>query len=49
MVFGVWMGVLKRVPGSVLWLLAPSRKPHLAAAVQSRLRDEAAARGVGFS
>lgn len=46
LVFGVWMNVLRRVPGAVLWLLAPSRKQTLAAAVQGRLRGEAAAHGV---
>ena len=39
-VFDVWMRILDRVHGSVLWLVA-SDKP-----VQNNLRKEAAARGV---
>ncbi len=41
--FSVWMGILRAVPGSVLWLLQP---PGSGAA---RLRAEAAARGVDAS
>ena len=44
-VFGVWMGVLQRSPGSVLWLLLPSRRAA-ADAVVGALRAEAASRGV---
>mmetsp|Transcript_21874 Transcript_21874/g.35228 ORF Transcript_21874/g.35228 Transcript_21874/m.35228 type:complete len:764 (+) Transcript_21874:286-2577(+) len=43
--FGVWMEILKKVPGSVLWLLEPSRKlspKHVRAA----LLFEAKSRGV---
>jgi predicted O-linked N-acetylglucosamine transferase (SPINDLY family) len=39
-VFGAWMRILQRVPGSVLWLLADN------AAAGLNLRKEAAARGV---
>ncbi len=39
-IFGVWMRLLKAVPGSVLWLLST------ASATESNLRREAAARGV---
>ena len=38
--FDVWMGVIKSVPGSVLWLLAASPT------AEENLRREAAARGV---
>ena len=38
--FGVWMNILRRVPGSVLWLL------KMPAAAAANLRAEAAARGV---
>ena len=39
-VFGIWMRLLKRVPGSVLWLLSGS------ASGNANLKREAAARGV---
>ncbi|MEO0034712.1 MAG: hypothetical protein RLZZ501_735 [Pseudomonadota bacterium] len=38
--FGVWMRILARVPGSVLWLLSRS------ATMEANLRREAAARGI---
>ena len=38
--FGSWMRILRRVPGSVLWLLVPQ------ADVQARLRQQAEARGI---
>ncbi|PXW22418.1 O-linked N-acetylglucosamine transferase, SPINDLY family protein [Paraburkholderia caballeronis] len=38
--FDTWMNILKRVPGSVLWLLADNRW------AEANLRKEAAARGV---
>ena len=40
MIFEIWMRILKRVPGSVLWLFARS------SAVATNLQREAAARGV---
>jgi protein O-GlcNAc transferase len=40
LIFGVWMNVLKSVPGSVLWLLSAG------ATMEANLRREAAARGV---
>merc|ERR1719197_2397487 len=42
--FGLWMNVLRRAPGSVLWLLRPKGRQfdHVAA----NLEAEAAARGV---
>ena len=43
--FGVWMRILRRVPGSVLWLLAPSDKTKNTD-IEGRLREEAAANGV---
>lgn len=39
-IFEIWMRLLHRIPGSVLWLLAPYDFP------KPRLRREAAARGV---
>jgi len=39
-VFGVWMNILRQVPGSVLWLL------KMPAAAVANLRNEAAARGI---
>jgi protein O-GlcNAc transferase len=44
-VFGVWMGILRRVPGSVLWLLKPS-SPLACATVQHNLLAMAEAHGV---
>jgi predicted O-linked N-acetylglucosamine transferase (SPINDLY family) len=38
--FGVWMSLLRRVPGSVLWLLSDNRW------AEQNLRNEAAAHGV---
>lgn len=46
--FAVWMRVLQQVPGSVLWLLAPSSS-HDAEAIMNTLRQEAQARGVHAS
>lgn len=43
--FGVWMAVLRRVPGSVLWMLQPSKTAAFDA-VRANLRAEAAAGGV---
>ena len=40
--FGAWMDVLRRVPGSVLWLLGRQSLPEL----ERNLRAEAQARGV---
>lgn len=34
------------MPGSVLWLLRPSRHSHLADVIQNTLQAEAAARGI---
>ena len=39
-VFGVWMNILRRAPGSVLWLL------KMPAGAVAHLRNEAAARGI---
>ncbi|WP_130470853.1 tetratricopeptide repeat protein, partial [Candidatus Magnetaquicoccus inordinatus] len=39
-IFTVWMNILRRTPGSVLWLVAENQR------VESNLRREAAARGV---
>jgi len=40
--FGAWMEILRRVPGSVLWLLGRQSLPEL----ESNLRTEAQARGL---
>lgn len=40
LIFGVWMEILRAVPGSVLWLLAGNSQ------AEANLRREAAARGV---
>ncbi|TMW60248.1 hypothetical protein Poli38472_000290 [Pythium oligandrum] len=42
--FGAWMNILRRVPRSVLWLLAPSKR--YAERIQSTLLDEAEAHGI---
>ncbi|RLN32139.1 hypothetical protein BBJ28_00007066 [Nothophytophthora sp. Chile5] len=42
--FSVWMNILKQVPGSVLWLLAPSG--YDANRVMESLREQAKAHGV---
>ena len=47
--FTVWMNVLRAVPGSILWLLAPSRAAGNGGAILRNLRREAAARGVAPS
>jgi protein O-GlcNAc transferase len=39
-VFGLWMNILRRVPGSILWLIAPNKS------VEPNLRKEAEARGI---
>ena len=43
--FAAWMNMLRRVPGSVLWMLRPSKDAAFAD-VRARLAAEAAARGV---
>ena len=43
------MNVLRAVPGSILWLLAPSRAAGNGGAILRNLRREAAARGVAPS
>ena len=43
--FGLWMNVLRRSPGSVLWMLAPSSQAAFADNAKNLAR-EAAARGV---
>ena len=41
--FGVWMAVLRRVPGSVLWLLNPVQSIASGTQLQNLLREAAAA------
>ena len=45
--FRVWMNILRRTPGSVLWLLEPSRRnPKGAAQMKKRLQELANAFGI---
>ena len=44
--FTVWMNILRQVPGSILWMLAPSRAAGNGRAILRNLQREAAARGV---
>ena len=45
--FGAWMNILRRTPGSILWLLEPSRRnPTGAAAMKERLLTAAASFGI---
>lgn len=46
--FDIWMQALARTPGSVLWMLEPSRD-HSTDSVLSNLRAEANARGIHHS
>ena len=43
--FELWMNVLRRTPGSVLWMLRPKEEAHLVE-LRENLEREAAARGV---
>ena len=43
--YHVWMQILQRVPGSVLWLLQPSEKTR-DTDIEGRLKDEATANGI---
>eukprot|EP00903_Cladosiphon_okamuranus_P013259 g12363.t1 len=44
--FLLWMQVLRRVPGSVLWLLEPSAVDTEREAIRRRLREESESQGV---
>ncbi|CBJ48372.1 UDP-N-acetylglucosamine--peptide N-acetylglucosaminyltransferase, family GT41 [Ectocarpus siliculosus] len=44
--FSLWMQILRRVPGSVLWLLEASAVDSERAAIRTRLRQEAESQGV---
>ncbi|CAM9624943.1 unnamed protein product [Ectocarpus sp. 8 AP-2014] len=44
--FSLWMQILRRVPGSVLWLLEASAVDSERAAIRTRLRQEAESQGI---